>query len=165
MDGWSDKETRSSQPLNIPILHYAAYSQPFPPGVTGVQLMPELDVFLILLPTQENLFPTDNGRKIHQPAVQVLELDFTPVEFQQHLFDFRQGSHPIVDYWPAQFTARRHHFTQTLILPFQFAAKLTKPGQPMPDLRQQCPRFLARVVFLELVRHDSGTLVNSSKSN
>src|ERR1017187_5757842 len=58
--------------------------QAFPPGETGIQVVPELDILFVLLPAQENLLLAQDSRKIEQPAVNVLHLDLAPLDFQQY---------------------------------------------------------------------------------
>src|SRR5260370_15622388 len=90
--------------------------QPFSPGITCVQVMPELDVRLVQLPTQENFLAADDGREINQSAVQVLDLDLAPVKFQQGILDVRQGFHPLVDQVAAQVAPCLEHPAQALVV-------------------------------------------------
>jgi hypothetical protein len=55
--------------------------QPFTPGVTSVQIVPEFDILLVLLPAKEHFFAADESREIEQPAVQVFHLDFASLKF------------------------------------------------------------------------------------
>ena len=59
----------------------AGILQPFAPGVTRIQVVPEFDVILVFLPAQKDLSAADNGGKIDQPALKVLDLDLPSVEF------------------------------------------------------------------------------------
>src|ERR1017187_10547264 len=82
--------------------------QPFPPAIAGIQVVPELDVLLILLPAQEYLFPADDRREIDQPTGDVLHLDFPALEFLQYLLQARERPYPFVDHVAAQIAAWRH---------------------------------------------------------
>ncbi len=65
--------------------------EPLTPGVTGIQVVPEFDVLLVLLPTQEHLVPANDSREINQPAINVLDLDFPSLELQEYLLRGRPG--------------------------------------------------------------------------
>src|ERR1017187_8669012 len=129
--------------------------QPFPAGVSGIQLVPEFDVLLVLLPAQEHLFITDDCREIDQPASNVLDLDFTALEFRQYLFQAGKGSDPFIDEITAQVAARSHQTIQTPLEFLQIGVQLSDSLQPLPDLGQQGAGFLSGVVFLKLERHDA----------
>jgi hypothetical protein len=76
--------------------------QPFAPGVTPVQIVPELDVLLVLFPAEEDLLPTPNRGKIDQAAVEVFDLDFPRLKLLDHLVESGQGAEPAVGRFAAQ---------------------------------------------------------------
>src|SRR5205814_4750136 len=81
-------------------LHFALVStgsESLAPGVAGVQIVPELDVLLVLFPAEKNLFVAKDGGKINQAAVEVFDLDLPLLKFAQDLFDVGQCFGPLVD--------------------------------------------------------------------
>jgi len=130
--------------------------QPFPPRVSSIQLVPELDIFLTLFPTQKNLLALHDAWEVQKASFQVLDLDFALVEFQQYLSQIRQEPQQFIDYGSAGIATRLHQFFDLFLGLLHFLPKVHKAFQPKPDMGQQCARILARVVLVELISHWPG---------
>jgi hypothetical protein len=81
---------------------YLPNLQVLPSGVAGVQLVPKLNVFLVLLPTEKHFFAADKCWKVDQTAIQVFNLNFAALKFLESFFDIRDRSQPDVDGFPAE---------------------------------------------------------------
>jgi len=128
-------------------------SQSFPPRITGVQVVPKFNVFLTILPAKKHFFALDDGGKILQAAIEVFDLNFTITEFHQHILEIRKRPQPQIDLWAPQIAARFHQLAQAILAFLQFRPKLDHAFEPEADEGQQRTRFLARIVFFELVKH------------
>src|SRR5262245_29393345 len=58
--------------------------QSFPAGKAGLQIVPKLNIFLVLFPAQENLASGHEGGKIDEPALKIFELNFARLEPHEH---------------------------------------------------------------------------------
>src|SRR5437867_4300721 len=92
-------------------------SQPLASGVAGTQIVPELDVFLVLFPAEKNLLAAEDGREINQASVKVLNLYLALLKFAQNPFDVSHGFDPLVDRFAARVAAAGKQAGQTLIVP------------------------------------------------
>src|SRR5690349_12281219 len=63
-------------------------SKPLTPGVTGVEVVPELDVVLVLFPAEKYFTTADDGREINQTAIEILDLNFAFGEFMKRALEF-----------------------------------------------------------------------------
>lgn len=81
--------------------------------------MPELNVFLILFPTEENFLPADESRKIDEAAIDVFDLNFALFELAQQTFDSGEGLNPLVHRLATHIGARREHLGQPLVILLQ----------------------------------------------
>ena len=146
MECWSSAShhstTSSLQPLD-----------PFPSRISGIQVVPELDVFFILFPAKKNLFAADNGREVKQAAIEVFKLDVPAMKLQQHFFDVGHRSDPTVDRLAAHIASWLPKPTQTFIVFLKFGAKLEHLLQPPSDLGQQLPGLIPSVVLVKPVGH------------
>ena len=63
------RETQNSkaETRKKPEVRFLPALQPLPPGVAGIQFVPELDVLLVLLPAQEDFFPAKMAGKSTSP--------------------------------------------------------------------------------------------------
>ena len=61
-------------------------SQRFPAGKARIQVVPVLDALLVLLPAQKHLAAGDDGGKVKQPALDVLEENLAALKLVQRLF-------------------------------------------------------------------------------
>ena len=129
------------------------FLQPFSASVTGVQLVPELDVLLVLLPAQEDFSPINDGREINQPALKILHLDLPSLKFQQHRLKGDQLSNPTIHQFAAEVATRNHQPAEALLYLMHFRLQFRGARQPLPDLRQQAPGFVAGIMLLELPGH------------
>src|SRR5438477_8754944 len=118
-----------------------------------MQVVPELDVLLLLFPAKKNFLPAEDRREINQAAVEVLDLDSAPVKFAQGFCDLRGCFGPLVDRFPTQVQAAGKQTGQSLVVSREPQARLGNLLQPLPDLREQGPRFVAGVMLLEDMAH------------
>src|SRR2546423_6124184 len=80
-------------------------SEPLPSGIARMQVVPELDVLLLLFPAKKNFLPAQDRREINQAAVEVLDLDSALLKFAQGFLDLRESFGPLVDRFPTQVLA------------------------------------------------------------
>lgn len=128
-------------------------SEPFAPGESRFEIMPEFNVVLVRFPTKKDLTSTDDSGEINQPAIQVFDENLPALKFNQKLLHVRQGTNPVVDRLAANIRGLRGHLAQTLLVLFHVFAQLVKARQPLAYFRQQCPRFLPRVMFFKTKFH------------
>src|SRR5690348_8184977 len=98
--------------------------QPLSSGVARVEVMPELDVVLVLFPAEKNFPAADDGGKIHQSAVDVLDLNFALLKFIHQPPKIRDGPGPAVDQIAAGVASRFHERTQALVIFQQMIPRL-----------------------------------------
>jgi hypothetical protein len=115
--------------------------------------VPEFHVLLILFPAKEDLLAADNSREINQPAFQIFDEDLTTLKFGEYFLQIREGSDLFVYCLTAGVTALFHQRFQALFEAVQDMPKLSQALQPGADLRQQRPRFVARVMFVKTMFH------------
>src|SRR5437870_13772306 len=101
-----------------------------------MQIVPELDVLLVLFPAEKNLLAAEDGGEIDQSAVEVFDLDLPLLKFPQGSFDVGQGSDPLIDRLAARVVAACEQAVQSLVVPAEPFAQPGKSFQPLPDLRQ-----------------------------
>src|SRR6266404_266948 len=116
--------------------------------------MPEFDVFFILLPTQKDFSSADDRRKIDQSAIQIFDLDFAPLKFQQDLLDISHDLHPSIHQRAADITAWLHQGLHLFVVFFQHASQIHHLFKPLPDLREQSPGLIERVVLIKTISHN-----------
>lgn len=131
----------------------AEASQPFPARVTGVELVPKLDVFFILFPTQEHFVTADDRRKVNQAALEVFDLDFALLELEEDILHVGQGANPVIDEFATGVVAGAHDAGEPFLGALDAVPQFVQPLQPLPDLRQQRAGFVTAVVFPKSVRH------------
>jgi hypothetical protein len=69
---------KNCEPSGVAVLDGQSRAlQLFPAGIPGIQVMPELNVLLVLLPAEKDFTTVDDGGEIYEAAVKVLDLDFT----------------------------------------------------------------------------------------
>jgi len=98
------------------IRRFAGNSESLPPGVTGVDFVPEFDVVLFLLPAEEDFAAADNRGKINQSAVQIFDLDFALSELFEDAFGFGEEANPIIDHLSTHLFAGLEQLTDALVL-------------------------------------------------
>src|SRR5439155_4885998 len=91
-------------------------SESLAPGVAGVQIVPELDVLLVLFPAEKNLFVAKDGGKINQAAVEVFDLDLPLLKFTQGFLDVGQRMDPLIDHFAARVVAAGEQAGQPLVV-------------------------------------------------
>src|SRR5262245_9045117 len=117
----------------------AARLEALAPGIAGFQIVPELDVFLILFPTEKNLFAGNEGGKINQAAVEVFDLDFALLKFEQRLLDVSECADPIVGEVATDIASAGLQLRQPLVAFLHALARASELLEPGADLRQECP--------------------------
>src|SRR5213078_346985 len=122
-------------------------------AVTGVEVVPEFDVFLILFPAQENLLAADDGREIHQAAFEVLDHDLALLELAEDFLRLGEGANPVVDQFAADVVPGIHQAAESRVKSFQLAPQMIKPLQPLPHLREKRFGLLSRVVLFVAIVH------------
>src|SRR5688572_7925471 len=141
-------------PLGFALLpHLIAELQPFATAVTGVEVVPEFHRILVLLPAEKNFLAADDGGKINQTTLKVLDLNLALLEFAQQLLHLSQGANPFIHEVATQIVSRMHQRRQSLVAAFQLMAQLIQTLEPLAQLRQQRLRFLAGVMFVEPMSH------------
>ena len=133
-----------------------AVLQPLSSGVTGVEVVPELDILLALLPAEEDLVAGEDGGEIDQAAIQVLDLDFTPIELEENLLDAGEGPDPLVDQITAEVAAWGGQGAEAFFGFVEFGAELDQFFEPLANLGQQRPSLFPRIMLLELHGHGPG---------
>ena len=68
--------------------------QPLASGVAGVKVVPELNVFFVLFPAQEDFLAANDRREIDQPTIDILDLDFSRTELFDRALDIGQEADP-----------------------------------------------------------------------
>src|ERR1700694_1267371 len=104
--------------------------------------MPELDVFLVFFPAEKNFPTADDRRKIHQSTINVLDHDFSRPEFCEQVLKVQQSSHPAIDRFSTRIRAFFHYGTDAFLILLQLLAKVLELLEPLPEQRQQRPRFV-----------------------
>src|SRR5438105_750142 len=65
----------------------------FSPAVSGVEVVPVLDIILALLPTKKNFLAADEGREIEQSTVEIFDLNFADGKTLEQVAAFRKPPH------------------------------------------------------------------------
>src|SRR6266404_9913639 len=68
----------------------------FPPGITGIQVVPEFNILVPLFPAKKHFLAPEDGREIDEPTFEILDLNLAAVELQQHLPKVGIGPNPII---------------------------------------------------------------------
>ena len=127
--------------------------EPLASGEARVEVVPEFDVRLVLFPAEKDFLAADDGREIHQSALQILDENPPALEFGEHSLHVRQRANPVVDCLAADVTPLLRQAAQALVKTLQVPAQAVQPLQPPADLRQQRARLLAGVMFGVLPGH------------
>src|SRR6516225_1645873 len=116
--------------------------------------MPELNVLLALFPAEENFFPANQGWKINQSSLQVFDLDFTTVKFEQQVFGVGEGTDPVIDRFSSQVLAGTERSAKTFVEFVQFCPQFCQSLQPLFDAGKQRTSLVTRVMLFEAMLHD-----------
>ena len=127
----------------------AANVIPLAPGVSGVEVVPEFDV-LVLLPAQEHLVPIDDRRKIEQPPIQILDLDFPGFEFWQ---DFVQLGDQPRHFVNGEFATPPSIIWLTRESTLCRRWRICRKRSAIRGFAEESPRFVQGIVLSELVDH------------
>src|ERR1051325_10189648 len=135
--------------------HWACqrWLQPFPPGIARVKIVPELDIVFVLFPAEKDFLAVTDGRKINQTAVDVFDLNLAPLEFFQGGFEVGRCPDPAIDGFAAHVIAAGHQAGEALVAVVELLAQGGEVFEPLPDLRQERPGLVPRVMLLKAVGH------------
>ena len=125
----------------------------FAAGVAGVEVVPEFDVVFVLFPAEENFFAANKGGEVDKAAIDVFDLDFAGLEFEEEFFDVGHGLDPDVDDFAADVGAGSHECANAFFLFLEVLAVVSQGGEPSSDLRQESAGFFEGVMLVELVGH------------
>ena len=119
-----------------------------------MQIVPELNVLFVLFPAEKDFLAVEDGRKINQAAVEVFDLNLAPLKFGQRSFDVGCHTDPAIDGLATHIISARHQTGQALVAVAELLAQGGKLLEPLPDLGQERPCLVARVMPLKLISHD-----------
>ncbi len=94
-----------------------------------------------------SLPPTSAG-KIYQAARQILDEDFAALKFLKHGLHSCQRADPIVHRPATSVLAFRRKSAEAFLITLGLLTQAVEFREPQAQLRQQCLRFFARVMFL-----------------
>src|SRR5437867_4472385 len=123
--------------------------QLLPGRVAGVQVVPILDVVLVLFPAEKHFAAAEDGGEIDEAALGILDLNLALVELEQQFLESHQAPEPLVDGVAAQVRAGGKLASNALVVTDDALEGAVEFGQPLADLRQQRARLLESVVLLE----------------
>ena len=115
--------------------------------------MPELDVFLVLLPAEKDLASADNSGEIDETAGNVLDENLSLLKFGKNLLKVGEGADPLIDGFAAGVAAEFRHAAQPFIKALEVGAEAIQGIQPLPDLREQLAGFITGIVAMETKTH------------
>ena len=120
-----------------------ALSESGAPHKAGVQIVPELDVVLVQFPAEENFMPVPQMRKIHQPAVHVLDDNAHLDQFLEPAIDMSEVPEHSVDYGSAEVAACFvQQVTEFLVGQMQPVAQAMDIGEHSPQQRNGRARLI-----------------------
>src|SRR5208283_3077242 len=127
--------------------------QPLATAEAGVEVVPEFDIFLVLFPAEENLFAAQDGGKINQAALQILDENPAALKFGKNLLHVRERANPVVHRFAADVIPPLRQTAQAFVEAFQFPPQPVELLQPFANLRQKRARFVAGVMFVKTMFH------------
>jgi len=128
-------------------------SEPFASGVATVEVVPEFNVVFVLLPAEENFFAGDDGWKIDETAIDVLDLDVAGFEFAEDGFDLAEQLHPVVNEFSADVISRRQKRPDAGILFAKLIAQVVHSLEPLTNLRKKGAGLVAGVMLFVSIDH------------
>src|SRR5262245_41125908 len=114
-----DSRQRTLEPPNAAALRWEDLfeaGEAFAAGVAGVEVVPEFDVIFILFPAEEHFFTANEGGEVDEAAIDVFNLDFAALKFEEEFFDVAHGPDPGVDDGTAKVGAGRHECANAFFL-------------------------------------------------
>ena len=124
----------------------------FAAGVTGVEVVPELDVVFVELPTEENFVTVTQVRKIDEATVEVFDDDAHVLHATELGVEFGQGGQHAINGRAAEIARSIGlQLREFLVGLLELFAMLVGGGEELAEQGQHCTGFGQREMFREFV--------------